>query len=165
MQKKAQNTRGRTFPPEVLTRDEIIALLDSFSRKSTTGIRNRALVILLWRAGLRISEALDLFLKDVDLERHSIRVLHGKGDKYRAIGIDAKALEILQTWVERRKALGFDWRSPLFCTTRGTRLASSYVRAMLPRQARRAGRSRPGGSTHTPFATPWPRSCLPSESP
>jgi site-specific recombinase XerD len=42
---------------------------------------------------LRISEALDLYLKDIDRERGAIRVLHGKGDKARVVGVDRGALD------------------------------------------------------------------------
>ena len=51
----------RRFPPEVLTDAEVRALLDASPVASTTGIRNRALIAILHRAGLRISEALDLY--------------------------------------------------------------------------------------------------------
>ena len=58
-----------------------MALIGGCSARSRTGIRNRALLTLLYRSGLRISEALALKPSDVDLKRHTCRVLHGKGDK------------------------------------------------------------------------------------
>ena len=50
-----KTNRGRRFPPEVLTADEVGHLMDACSRKSVTGIRNRVLIATLYRAGLRIS--------------------------------------------------------------------------------------------------------------
>jgi site-specific recombinase XerD len=58
-------------------------VMDACRSTSATGLRNRALLAVLYRTGLRISEALDLYSKDVDLERGAICVLHGKGDKAR----------------------------------------------------------------------------------
>lgn len=53
-------------PIETLASAEVEKLLNACSRKAPTGIRNRALIILLWRAGLRMSEALALYVKDID---------------------------------------------------------------------------------------------------
>ena len=70
-----------TFPREVLTTGEVAELISGCSPKAPTGIRNRALVWLLYRPGLRVSEVLALRPADADLTRHALRVLHGKGDK------------------------------------------------------------------------------------
>jgi site-specific recombinase XerD len=48
--------KGRTYPAEVLTADEVQALIGSCSARSASGIRNRALIALLYRSGLRVSE-------------------------------------------------------------------------------------------------------------
>jgi site-specific recombinase XerD len=50
--------KGGTFPPEVLTEDEVKSLIRSCSNRAPTGIRNRALIVVMYRAGLRLSEAL-----------------------------------------------------------------------------------------------------------
>jgi site-specific recombinase XerD len=52
------NKRVR-YPAEILTPDEVRALIRECSATATTGIRNRALIAVLWRGGLRIAEALD----------------------------------------------------------------------------------------------------------
>src|SRR5580704_16684213 len=56
---KAAPNKGRKFPPEPLTPREVLALIDACARGSA-GMRNRALIALLWRTGLRVSEALAL---------------------------------------------------------------------------------------------------------
>lgn len=95
--------------------------------------------MLLYRTGLRISEALALRLADVDVAAGTIRVLHGKGDRARTVGVDAAALDVLGVWIERRQALDLPARGPLFCTLKGRPLATSYIRALMPRLALRAG--------------------------
>ena len=84
-------------PPEILSDVEVRALMDACGRYAPRAIRNRALIAILYRGGLRINEALALYPKDLDLVGGAIRVLHGKGDKPRTIGIDPGAIAILQT--------------------------------------------------------------------
>jgi len=131
--------KGRRLPPEPLTPDEVKSLIRACSKRAITGIRNQALIVLLYRAGLRISEALALLPKDLDANGGLIRVLHGKGDKARVVGLDAGAWAMLQLWLNRRSAAGIDNRAPVFCTLKGESLKTAYIRALLPRLARKAG--------------------------
>lgn len=131
--------KGKKLPPEPLSTDEVRALIHSCSSRAPTGIRNRALLVVLYRSGLRISEALSLAPKDLDANVGTVRVLHGKGDKARVIGLDPGAWAILQLWLDRRAHLHVPRRAPVFCTLDGGPLKSAYIRAMLPRLARRAG--------------------------
>ena len=131
--------KGKTFPPEPLDLDEVLALVGACSKTSSTGLRNRALIVVLWRSGLRTGEALGLFPKDVDLDEGVIRVLHGKGDKFRTVGVDEAAIAVLRLWIERRARLDLPRFCPLFCTLKGTRIDPSYLRHTLPRLAARAG--------------------------
>ena len=78
----------RRYPAEILTDAEVCLLLDACDCRSSTGVRNRTLIAVLYRGGLRINEALDLFPKDIDLESGSIRILNGKGGRARTVGID-----------------------------------------------------------------------------
>ena len=135
----ASSATSRRRPPEVLTEAEAIALIRSCSTRAPTGVRNRALIAVLWRSGLRISEALGLELRDVDLDAGSLRVRHGKGDKSRTVGVDEQTAALLARWLDRRKTIGAGARAPIFCTLQGGRIDSSYVRRLLPRLARRAG--------------------------
>jgi site-specific recombinase XerD len=142
---------GRTFPAEVLTEDEVRALLRQCSLRAPTGIRNRALITIMYRGGLRISEALDLRPADVDLAAGEVRVLHGKGDKARTVGLDDGAIAIVQRWADARRSLGIrnGW---LICTLAGKRVSDVYVRNMLRRIGGKAGlekRIHPHGLRHT----------------
>lgn len=143
--------KGRTFPPEPLTPDEVAAVIAGCSPRARTGIRNRALLILLYRSGLRISEALALKPADVDLKRHTARVLHGKGDKATVRGFHPSATDAIARWIDTRKDLGLR-NGPLFCTLDGAPLSDRYVRNLLHRLADKAGvdkRVHPHGMRHT----------------
>jgi site-specific recombinase XerD len=131
--------KNRKLPPEPLSADEVRGLIRACSRRAPTGIRNRALIVVLYRAGLRVSEALALLPKDLDAAASTIRVLHGKNDKARVVGLDAGAWALLQLWLDHRAALGINGRQPVFCTLKGKPMKSNYVRMLLPRLARRAG--------------------------
>src|SRR5882724_11331329 len=117
--------KGRRYPAEVLTPDEVRALVKACSNRAPTGVRNRALVVALYRGGLRISEALRLAPKDVDRAAGTVTVLHGKGDKRRTVGLDPGAFAVLERWLDRRARLGINGRSPIFCTLKGGRLATA----------------------------------------
>jgi len=145
------HNRGRTYSPEVLTPEEVERLVGAASARSSTGIRARALILTLQRGGLRIGEALALHPKDVDLDRGTIRILRGKGDKARTIGIDPGAAAAIGRWLDRRAHLGIGRRRPLFCTLAGTALYPQQVRTTLTRLAARAGidkRVHPHGLRH-----------------
>jgi site-specific recombinase XerD len=141
--------KPRRLPPEVLTDEEVAKLMRACSHRAPTGIRNRALIALLYRSGLRINEALSLFPKDLELEKGSIRVLNGKGGRSRTIGIDPGATAIVQRWLDARSRLKVDstgkpnqcanGRHPVFCTLDGQSMSASYVRVMLKRLAFKAG--------------------------
>jgi hypothetical protein len=69
------------------------------------GLRTRALIVVLWRAGLRISEALPLAESDLDRARGGVLVRRGKGGKRRQVGMDRWAWEQLDPWLHARVAL------------------------------------------------------------
>lgn len=144
--------KGQTYPAEILTPDEVKALIYACSNRAPTGIRNRALISVMYRGGLRLGEALALRPKDVDPDRGTVTVLHGKGDRRRAVGLDPGALAMVVRWSDKRKSLGVGGRAPLFCTLDGKSLKPSYVRTLLPRLAGKVGiekRVHPHGFRHT----------------
>jgi site-specific recombinase XerD len=104
------------------------------------GARARALIVVLWRAGLRIQEALDLTELDLDPRRGSVLVRRGKGGRRREIGMDDWGFEQLEPWLQARQTMPV---GPLFCVingrTRGRAWHASAARAALRRRAARAG--------------------------
>ena len=117
--------KGKKYPPEVLTPDEARALIEACSNRAPTGIRNRALIVAMYRGGLRAGEALALRPKDVDMTAGTVRVLHGKRDEDRTVGLDPGAMAILSRWIDTRHALGISGHAPLFCTLKGKPLQPS----------------------------------------
>jgi site-specific recombinase XerD len=131
-------------PPEIYTRDEVQRLMASCSTRGSAGVRNRALIGLLYRTGVRINEALELRPGDVEAETQRLTVRAGKGNKHsggpvpRVVAIDGTALSLLKPWLNRRRKLGLNGQHPIFCTLGGDKLADSYVRSLLPRLAMKA---------------------------
>jgi len=116
--------------PVVLNQADMEALLEAPSLESPQGIRDRAILELLYGSGLRISEALGLEVGDVQLASDFVRV-RGKGNKERLVPISEPCREALETWLRdvrpawldlwRRRARGRrPLRDPLFLTARGT---------------------------------------------
>jgi hypothetical protein len=80
--------KGQTYPADPPTVDEIVAVMRQ-AGDNRHGHRVNALNVVLWRAGLRIQEALSLAETDFDQRRGSILVRHGKNDRRREVGMDA----------------------------------------------------------------------------
>ena len=136
---------------QILTDDEVLSMIAAWPADTRAGCRNRAVIAVLWRAGLRVSELADLTLDD--LERGTIRVHNGKGSMARTCGIDADAMELVAAWIAVRPRAGTDW---LFCGlfngAAGHRLHVRWVREMLRSSATRAGitkRVHPHGMRHS----------------
>ena len=140
--------KDETYPVEVLTSTEIKNMFRHLSTLSYSGRRNRALLAVLYRCGLRCSEALALKVGDIDLDVGTVRVLHGKGNKARTVGLDSQTGWYLTKWLElRSRRAGL-----LFVTTRGDRLDDRYVRQFVARIAAAAGvekRVHPHAFRHT----------------
>lgn len=143
---------GKKYPAEVLTTEQVMGLLAACSRHGHAGVRNRALIVVMWRSGLRIAEALALRPKDVNLEAGSIQVLHGKGDRRRIVGVDPEAAAVIELWLTRRKELGARPSQPLFCVISrpnvGKPMHSAYVREMLKDLAVKTGLAEQGVRVH-----------------
>ena len=131
--------KGKTYPVEVLRPAEVVALIRACSNRAPTGIRNRALITIMWRGMLRISEALSIQPKDLDPDTGTVRILRGKGNKARTIALDPQAFAVIQRWLDRRRAMGIHGSAPVFCTLDGKPMASSYARALFARLGRKAG--------------------------
>jgi integrase len=103
------------------------------------GWRVRGMIVVLWRAGLRVQEALALAEHDLDARRGSILVRHGKGGRRREVGMDNWGWEQLRPWLAARVELP---AGPLFCIidgpTRGRPWSGAAVRTEFRRLAARA---------------------------
>src|ERR1700727_2688256 len=145
----AFHNKGMQYPPDPPGGDRAG---DAPGRARPPRLRVRGLVAVLWRGGLRISEALALNETDIDIARGSLLIRHGKGDKSREAGMDQFGFEQLAAWMAHRVSLPV---GPLFCVidgpTRGRRWAATAARYEL-----RSSRLRPAsavGSHPTSYAT------------
>src|ERR1700754_1901941 len=103
------------YPADPPTIEEIVAVMRA-AGMSVHGQRLRALIVMLWRAGLRISEALALAESDLDPRRGAVLVRRGKGGRRREVGMDDWAWQELQPWLASRLKLPV---GPLFCIITG----------------------------------------------
>jgi integrase len=89
----APRNKGMEYPPDPPQPEEIVLVMPQAGH-DRHGLRIRALIAVLWRAGLRISEALALNETDLDPARGSVLVRHGKGNKRRQAGMDQFAFAL-----------------------------------------------------------------------
>jgi site-specific recombinase XerD len=133
-----RNKRLR-YPADPPTIQEIVTVMRC-AGDGVHGRRLRGLIVVLWRAGLRISEALALAEADLDPHRGSLLVRRGKGGRRREVGMDDWAWEQLEPWLQARVELPV---GPLFCIvngpTRGRPWTAGAARSELRRVAREAG--------------------------
>ena len=132
-------SKGRLYPVDPPTVEAIAAVMRKAS-DDRHGYRLRALIVVLWRGGPRVQEALALGERDLDPRRGSLLVRNGKGGRRREIGLDAWGWEQLRPWLAVRLELPV---GPLFCVidgpTRGRPWSSANVRVEFRRLAAHAG--------------------------
>ncbi len=135
----APGNKGLRYPADPPTVDEIVAVM-RHAANDRHGFRLRAVIVVLWHAGLRVQEALALTEHDLDARRGSMLVRHGKGGRRREVGMDEWGWEQLRPWLRARAELPV---GPLFCIidgpTRGRPWSGAAVRSDFRRIAARAG--------------------------
>ncbi|MGE5432673.1 MAG: site-specific tyrosine recombinase XerD [Syntrophomonadaceae bacterium] len=127
--------------PQVLTFNEVEKILSSPKTDSTLGLRDKALLEVLYASGLRVSEATGLHMQDLFLSEEVIRVF-GKGSKERLVPIGSSAIEWIRTYLkESRPLLERKMKSGniLFLNSRGTKLSRMGVWKIVDRYTREAG--------------------------
>ena len=107
--------KGMRYPADPPTVEEIVAVM-RLTVEDRHGWRLRAMIVVLWRGGLRIHEALALAEHDLDPRRGSLLVRNGKGGKRREVGMDEWGWEQLRPWLSARPELPV---GPLFCIVDG----------------------------------------------
>jgi integrase/recombinase XerD len=147
--------RGRKLP-QVLTRGEMTRLLDQPRGTEPTGLRDRALLELMYASGLRASEAIGLLVSDVDLEELVLRA-RGKGSKERLVPVGHRAAEAVDRYLQRGRSqlVGNRSETHLFVNFRGGALTRQGLYKIVRRHAVTAGledRMSPHTLRHT-FAT------------
>ncbi len=126
--------------PEVLTVEEVDAIIRSIDVSRPEGHRNRAIVEVLFSCGLRVTELVNLRLSNIHAREHVVQVL-GKGNKERLVPISDSALHLLELWyaVRCHIAIRPSEEDYVFLNRRGSHLTRTMILIMLKRQAREAG--------------------------
>jgi site-specific recombinase XerD len=136
---RSPRNKGQRYPADPPTVSEIVAVM-RHAGTGVHGVRLRALIVVLWRARLRIHEALALGEADLDPRRGSLLVRRGKGGRRREVGMDDWAWEHVQPWLAARVDLSV---GPLLCIatgpTRGRAWSPGAARTELRDAAARAG--------------------------
>jgi len=124
--------RGRRLP-DAPREVEVDRELDALDGDTPIAVRNRALVELVYSAGLRSAEAVGLDLADVDFEQELVHVRNGKGGKERVVPLgEEAAFRVARYLREARPALARGANDALFLSVRGRRLDTSTLRRLAP---------------------------------
>ena len=129
--------------PAYLPVDEMFRLLEGPDRKRPLGLRDLAILEVLYSCGIRVSELAGLNLSSVDFNQRLVKVL-GKGNKERIVPIGQQALKALRQYLEatnslRKKVLGPTQDGPLFINFRGGRLSTRSIDRVIKRYEREQG--------------------------
>ena len=123
--------------PDTLSTEEIDRLIGSIDASTTKGLRDRAMLELLYSCGLRVSELCDLHLGDLFFGEGYIRVI-GKGDKQRLVPVSGMARDRIQLYLEvRDKSRRKD--DFVFLNNRGKQLTRVMIFTIIKQAAQRAG--------------------------
>jgi integrase len=155
---RSPRDKGLRYPADPPKVEEIIPVMRA-AGGGAHGRRLRGLIVILWRAGLRVQEALALTKAVLDPRRGSLLVRCDKGGRRREVGMDDWGWQELQPWLERRLEL-----PSARCSASSTERPVAGPRQPRP-PARNSGEPLPrpayvGASRHTNSATPtrsrWP---------
>ena len=125
--------------PVILSRDSLTVLIEAADETTPQGLRNRAILELMYAAGVRLSEVVGLDIRHLNLAERTLLV-RGKGNKERFVLIGARAQEALGRYVKQgRPALATDDPQALFLNRNGGRLSGRSVQQIVRRHALRAG--------------------------
>ena len=124
--------------PEVLTSEDISRLLSAPDMSKKEGIRDKAIIELLYSAGLRVSELAGLELTDINLDEKVLRCF-GKGSKERMVPIGDYVVETLSGYIDIRKTFLKDFSPYLFVTRLGTRFTRVGIWKVVKNHAKKAG--------------------------
>lgn len=120
--------------PDFLTMEQMAAAFEWIDEQSPEGVRNRAIVELLYGTGIRVGELVSLDIGDVHFERNTVDVI-GKGSKQRIVPLGSVAKRSLETYlaVRRQVAASISDTAALFITRRGKRMNALGVQRIVRR--------------------------------
>ncbi|PWC16564.1 recombinase XerD [Brenneria roseae subsp. roseae] len=141
---------GTKLPAQVLSVEETEAVLDAQDTQTLTGLRNRAVLEMLWSTGLRRSELANLLRVDVDVGRGGLVVRQGKGRKDRVVPVGMRALVWTQRYLDavRPRLTSRHDSGYLFATIHGRKLGRSTLTQLAGNAIRREAKLEKAGACH-----------------
>jgi integrase/recombinase XerD len=132
--------RIERYLPETLNEVQVERLIEGIDTKQPLGLRDRAMVELLYASGLRISELANARLENFNTEERILRVT-GKGNKMRLVPVGGKATEALAAYLstERPKMVKRQTSSEIFLSSRGTKLSTTRIWQIVKKRAKESG--------------------------
>ena len=136
--------RQGKYIPEHPPVDDMFKLLMGPDRKTPFGLRDLAIIEVLYSCGIRVAELAGLNISDINFDQRLVRVV-GKGDKERIVPVGRKALKAVKDYMEavitlRRKSKHSDGESvPLFINYRGGRLSTRSIRSIIKKYVKKCG--------------------------
>lgn len=118
--------------PKYLNFDEMEKLIDSINIKEKKGIRNRLIIELLYSTGIRVSELVNIKIKDISTKENQIKIL-GKGNKERIVIFGNKAKEMIKIYLNEYKELfkGNIYDSYLLINDKGKQLTTNRIELIV----------------------------------
>jgi integrase/recombinase XerD len=135
-----------SYLPRYLSQNDIEKLLSAPDVSTVSGLRDRAILKLMYACGLRVSEVIDLRIQDIDIDG-GILTATGKGSKTRKIPVGASAAEWVKSYLAARRKDLVDESPHLFVTERGSQLTRQQIYMMISEYAEKCGLE--GVSPHT----------------
>ncbi len=136
--------------PGFLSVTEVLQVLNSYDVSSVLGKRNRAVVDLLYGAGLRASETVSAVLTDLDFQTREIRIM-GKGKRERIVPLPELTCKSLKVWIASRKEIAGKFTldpGTVFVSVRGRKLDPRDIRRIVAYGVKKAARAA-GATPHT----------------
>ena len=129
------------YLPAVLSVEEVAAIMDSVDTGTDAGLRDRAILEVLYGCGLRVSEASSLRISNIFFEEEYISVI-GKGDKQRIVPLGEVAADALKAWLAARWIPEAEFSDIVFLNKKGRPLSRVSIFNLVKKQALAAGVTR-----------------------
>jgi integrase/recombinase XerD len=136
---RVKQTRPEEKAKETLTPDEVDTLLAGCNRRTITGARDFAIMLLLFSTGLRAAEVVGLRIEDVDTDKALVLVRRGKGGKFCVAPLGHAVEKALYKYLQHPRRRGQESHGPLFVTDEGTPLTVAGLQQMFKRRGMAAG--------------------------
>lgn len=120
--------------PKFINQNQAVKMLDQINQNCTIGARNHAMLMTMYRAGLRVSEVANLTLSDMNIDDKMIYIQNSKGAKDRYVPMSGDIIKSAKNWLLFRPESDY-----FFCTHKGGQLDVRYIREMTYRVSEQAG--------------------------